>query len=301
LETFTRAVTNRIVEISNPCSLSVENRQLIIERDGALLGTVPVEDMSVLILDCHTIVYTQEVMKLCADSNIAVIWCNDKHLPSAMMVSFDAHNLHTKTLREQIAAKLPVKKRLWQQIVIAKIKEQAKCLRQMKKDDSSLVCLVSEVRSGDTTNVEGKAAQIYWQTLFGSDFTREREVPGINAYLNYGYAILRACTARAIVGTGLHPALGIHHKNQFNPFCLADDLVEPLRPLADRYALGAIKKFGSDSDLSPPVKRFLLLMTQEAVSIEGKQMPLQTGLQLYAAGVRKALGGLAEKLPIPNL
>lgn len=294
-------MSNRVVEIGNPGFLSIENRQLVIQRDGQRVGSVPMEDLGVLILDSHSLSYTQELIRICADNNTAVIWCNDKHMPSGMLVAFDANSLHTKTLREQIDAKLPTKKRIWQQIVAAKLAEQAKHLEERGLAAAPLRTLAAEVRSGDAGNREGQGAQLYWEQLFGSNFSRERDVPGVNAFLNYGYAILRACTARAVVGTGLHPAIGVHHRNQYNSYCLADDLMEPLRPLVDRFALRAIEEFGRDSELTPPGKRLMLELTQATVTVSGKRVPLLTGLQSYAAAVRKALGGLAQKLPIPTV
>lgn len=292
---------SRIVDISTPCFLSVKHQQLVIERDGDKVGSVPIEDLGVLILDNHSLVYTQQVMMACAEANVAVIVCNDKHMPVSMFVPFDANSLHTKTLNAQISATEPIKKRMWQQIVQAKVGEQAKLAKNVKPRVQKLAKLKDAVKSGDPDNIEGLAARMYFEILFGEGFKRDREEPGINTLLNYGYIVLRACVSRAVVGAGLHPAIGVHHKNQYNAYCLADDLIEPLRPLVDSHIVAIFQAQGKDVALDPPTKRTILRFLDTNVQYDGREVPLMTALHYYAASARKVLSGEARKLVIPSL
>lgn len=292
---------SRVVEISTPCFLSIKHQQLVIERDGEKVGSVPIEDLGVLILDNHSLVYTQQVMVAFAEANVAVIVCNDKHMPVSMFVPFDANSLHTKTLNAQISATEPIKKRMWQQIVQAKVSEQAKLAKTVNPRIQKLSKLKDAVKSGDPDNIEGLAARMYFEILFGEGFKRDRDEPGINTLLNYGYIVLRACVARAVVGTGLHPALGVHHKNQYNAYCLADDLIEPLRPLVDARVVSIVRAQGRDVVLDPPTKRKILRFLDTDLVFDGKTVPLMTALHLYAASARKQLTGESRKLLIPVL
>lgn len=163
-----------------------------------------------------------------------------------------------------------------------------------------LESMVETVRSGDPDNREAQAAAIYFRALFGKEFVRDRHEPGLNAMLNYGYAVMRACVARALVGTGLHPALSVHHDNQYNAFGLVDDAMEPLRPLVDRHVLAALDGAPAPDALSPPVKRALLLFLEDDVEFGGKRMPLASGLGLYAASLKRVLCGTERKVAFPS-
>lgn len=265
---------------------------------------MPLEDLGVLILDSYGITYAHELMSACAERNIAVVFCDAKHLPVAMLVPFSGHSTSTEVLREQIGSSEPAKKQVWKQIVQAKIREQAKHLIERNgangKGVRRLLSLVETVKSGDPENVEGQAAQIYFDALLDGGFTRDRTRPGLNAFLNYGYAVARACAARAIVGAGLHPSLGVHHRNRYNPFCLADDAMEPLRPMVDRIAIAAWETTGRPDELSPAAKKPLLELTGLPVKIAGKPFPLIAGMHLYAASLKRALCSPARKVSIPE-
>jgi CRISPR-associated protein Cas1 len=204
------------------------------------------------------------------------------------------------TQRRQLQAKLPTKKRIWQAIITAKILGQAQVLRQNQRDDAPLMRLISKIKSGDSGNVEGVAAARYFPALFGDGFIRDPDLEGINSRLNYGYAVMRAAVVRAVVLSGLSPSVGIWHHNRFNPFALADDLIEPLRPLIDQNVLESISEFpGRDSDLTPPIKRHLLRTLTIEVGWDGARFPLDTALQRYCAQVRDALteGGTDVQCP----
>lgn len=190
---------------------------------------------------------------------------------------------------------------MWQAIVRAKIREQAKALLLSTGDDSPLPAYAKRVKSGDTENIEGQAARIYWQKLFGQDFRRDPKTPGINTLLNYGYAVMRAAVARAIVSTGLHPSLGLHHHNQYNSFCLADDLLEPLRPAVDLKVYELCKKLPEEPALTTENKRTLLETLSADRAMNGQRLPLMTSLHHYAASVRKVICGECRRMEIPAL
>lgn len=291
----------RIVEISNPSYLHLKNKQMVIERDGQEIGNIPIEDLGVLILDHPAIVHTQGLLAACFEQNVAVLLCDGKHLPSAILLPLEGHTLHSKILRQQIAASEPTAKRIWQRIVQAKIREQAKVLQSAIGNSSPLNLYANKVKSGDPDNIEAQAARIYWQKLFGADFRRDQDAEGINAMLNYGYAVIRGAVARAIVGTGLHPAIGVHHRNQYNSFALADDLMEPLRPLVDIKVHEITKVLAEAPELTPQNKRAMLEILSWNCTLNERKMPLMVSLHLYAASVRKILAGEANEMDIPEI
>lgn len=289
----------RIIEISNPAYLHLRNRQMVIERDGVETGSVPVEDLGLLILDHPGIAHTQGLLAACFENNVAVLVCDGKHLPAAILLPLDGHTLHSKTLGQQIAASEPTCKRLWQRIVQAKIRGQAQVLHAATGDDAPLRAYAAKVKSGDPDNIEAQAARIYWQRLFGAEFRRDQDAPGINAMLNYGYAVMRGAVARAVVGAGLHPALGVHHRNQYNSFALADDLMEPLRPLVDIKVHEVCGLLPDTPGLTPENKRSLLEILGWDCTIGERKFPLMVALHQYAASVRKVLAGEQKEAEIP--
>ncbi|GAN32202.1 MAG: type II CRISPR-associated endonuclease Cas1 [Candidatus Brocadia sp. AMX2] len=291
----------RIVEISNPARLSLKNQQMVVDREGFDLAAVPIEDIGVLILDHPQITHTQGLLAACSENNVALLVCSEKHLPSAILLPLEGNSLHSKIIAQQAQVTEPTCKRLWQAIVRAKIREQAKALLLSTGDDSPLPAYAKRVKSGDTENIEGQAARIYWQKLFGQDFRRDPNTPGINTLLNYGYAVMRAAVARAIVSTGLHPSLGLHHHNQYNSFCLADDLVEPLRPVVDLKVYELCKKLPEEPALTTENKRVLLETLSADCVMNGQRLPLMTSLHHYAASVRKVICGEHKRMEIPAL
>src|SRR3989339_232302 len=291
----------RIVEISNPARLSLKNQQMVIDRDGFESATVPIEDMGVLILDHPQISHSQGLLSACSENNVAVIICNGKHLPVAVLTPLEGNSLHTKAIARQIQTPEPIRKQLWKAIVQAKVRAQAKALDYAAADSHPLHTYASRVKSGDPDNIEAQAARIYWHKLFGKEFRRDYESPGINVLLNYGYAVMRAAVARAIVATGLHPSLGLHHHNQYNSFCLADDLLEPLRPIVDIKVYELFKMLPEEIVLSLENKRALLEILSADCIINDQRLPLMTSLHHYAASVRKAICGEHKSVEIPAL
>jgi CRISPR-associated protein Cas1 len=288
----------RTVEISGQHNrLSVSLGSLIIERDGEAVGRIPLEDLGVLILDAADTVYTHWVLAEALAAGAVVVPCGRDHLPSGLFLPQN-NSLQTQRLAAQVSAPLPLKKRLWKQIVQAKVRHQAAALPQDSPARSRIANLVTCVRSGDPTNVEAQAARIYWQAMFGQEFRRNPDADdGANALLNYGYAVVRAAVARAIAGAGLHPSFGLHHHNRGNPFALADDLLEPLRPIVDRKAK-ALADFGQ-TDLRPNTKRELLgLLTQE-VQVADLKGPLLVALERTVASLVRCYAGEQAKLDLP--
>lgn len=292
----------RIVEVSSPAYLSCRDRQMFVERDGFEPESVPVEDIGVLILDHPAITHTQGLLAACSENNVAVLICGGKHLPGAVLLPLEGNSLHSKTIAEQIRITEPVRKRLWQAVIKAKIREQAKAVHRATGDSGPLQAYAARVKSGDPENIEAQAARIYWQRLFGDAFRRDFDCPGINSMLNYGYAVMRAAMARAVVGTGLHPSLGLHHHNQYNSFCLADDLMEPLRPAVDLkvYVLTCEAPLFKP-EMTPYSKKALLKTLSADCVINGGRLPLMTALHHYAASVRKAIAGETKRPEIPEL
>ena len=291
----------RVVEIASPARLSLKNNQMIIKREDKREVSVPFEDVGILILDHPAIVHTQGVFDACFANNVIVLICGKNHLPGAVLMPLDGNALQTKTIAGQVNCPEPVRKRLWQAVIIAKVSAQAFVLKKATGDAGLIANYAGRVKSGDPDNVEAQAARIYWQRLFGDEFRRERDEVGVNAMLNYGYAIVRSAIARAIVATGLHPSIGIHHRNQYNAFCLADDLVEPLRPAVDMLVYELSRNNQLELELSPRTKKSLLAVLNTDMFIGGRKLPLMTATHYYAASVRKVICAEEKQAQIPEL
>lgn len=255
---------NRVIEISEgPVRLRVEHLQLIIEKkDTESCRSVPIEDLAVVVLATSQASYTHAVFSELAERGVSIIVCNTKSLPIALCAPIASNALHPQVLRAQVAAisARPLTKRIWKEIVVAKIRAQSQVLRRLDGEDAGLGQLVRRVRSGDPSNVEAQAARVYWPRLFKDETFRRTPQDSVppNHLLNYGYAVLRGIVARAVVGAGLHPALGIHHHHRENVYALADDLMEPLRPLVDEAAAQMVRSEGPDLLLNRERKTLLL-------------------------------------------
>ena len=225
----------RTLMFMHPATLSMKNAQLVINRREAFEGitTVPIEDIGVVIIDNPMVTLTIPLLNSLSEQNVAVIFCNQKGMPVSMLQNLDTNNTQGLTLRNQLSATEPLKKKLWKQIIEAKIRNQAALLNVYGRDGNILKPLYMSVKSGDTDNREGAAARIYWTRLFGPHFIRDRNQDGVNVLLNYGYTILRGAVARAIASAGLFPAIGLFHRGRSNAFPLADDMMEPYRVFID--------------------------------------------------------------------
>ena len=293
----------KTLEFSTPGTrLSVSHRQLVIDRPDQPKVTRPIEDLGVVIVDDVRATYTQSVFLELLDAGATVLVSGRNHLPVGIMLPLDAHHVQTERHRAQIAAKEPVKKRVWQALIRAKIAQQAAVLTHFTGGHAGLAHMAGRVRSGDPDNLEAQAAQRYWPRLFGAVFRRDRDADGVNALLNYGYAVIRAAVARAIVAAGLIPSLGVHHRNRSNPFCLADDLFEPYRPYVDwRVKLLMGDETNPPPDLSQRETRAALLsLFNETVQVDERRLPLLYAIQAGATSLCRALTGGDRSLALPE-
>jgi len=296
----------KTVEFATPgTKLSVANRQLVVERPDVPKATLPIEDLGVVIVDDVRTTYTQTVFLELLAAGATVMVTGRDHLPAGMMLPLDAHHVQTERHRAQVEASLPVEKRIWQALISAKIAQQGVVLAHFTGTDGGLAPMSKRVRSGDPDNLEAQAAQRYWPALFGKDFRRERGTAGINALLNYGYAVLRAAIARAVVAAGLIPSLGVFHRNRSNPFCLADDLLEPYRPFVDWRVRLVLKESGSEIGTPPDLddratRAALLSLFNETVLVGGRRNPMLLAIQASAASLARALTASEKTLALPE-
>jgi CRISPR-associated protein Cas1 len=242
-------------------------------------------------------------MEALVENNCAFITCDKRSMPTGMMLSLASHTLQSERFRQQIEASLPLKKQLWQQTIQAKIRNQASTLRQCKGEPAKCMTKwANDVKSGDTNNLEARAAVFYWSTLFDniSGFTRDREGIPPNNLLNYGYAILRAIIARALVERGLLPIFGIHHRNRYNSYCLADDIMEPYRPYVDELVFQMVRQHVIYPELSKDQKIQLLSIATKEVTIEGKRTPLMVAATETATSLWRCYQGESRKISYPE-
>lgn len=292
----------RTIIVSSKAYISHKDEQLHIAKE-ADEPTVPIEDIGVLILESHQVTITQSALSALMANNVVVIGCDAAHHPDGIMIPMASNLLHTAVLKTQIEASLPLTKQLWMQTIRAKILNQSAALKSLGRETEPMERWYRKVRSGDPDNFEGRAASYYWKRLFPPEwnFSRNPEGDTPNNLLNYGYAVLRAAMARASVGSGLHPAIGLHHRNQYNPFCLADDMMEPYRPYVDlhvREICLADKNFGI---LTPAVKKQLLTVLSTDTRIEGDRKPLLLALTNTSSSLVKCLAGQSKKLLFPAI
>jgi CRISPR-associated protein Cas1 len=271
--------------------------------DENLIKNVPIEDIGLVVLDNQQITITQTAMVRLIEDNVAVVVCDDTHHPAGIFYNLEGNSLQSQKFQVQIEASQPLKKQLWQQTIVAKIQNQARLLKQNKVEIKYLENLIKTVKSGDSDNNEAKAASFYWKRIFPTnlEFTRDRYGPQPNNLLNYGYAILRAMVARALVGSGLMPTLGINHKNQYNAFCLADDIMEPYRPFVDKLVCEIIRENGSYMELSLGIKRHLLTIPAMDVHLEGKRSPMINAISRTTASLVRCFEGSSRKILYPEL
>lgn len=279
----------RIVDISEPAYIHLQHQQLILEKNAVVVAQIPVEDLGILILQHPAIVITQALIIACQKNNVAIIFSDTQHLPYSVLLPLtQGHTLHSRIIQQQTKVTLPVKKRIWQQIVRFKIAQQALVLKRLNKHSSGLEHMVAKVRSGDCDNIEAQAAQKYWRLLFGDNFRRDIDAEGINSVLNYGYSIVRAMIARAIVVSGLHPSLGLQHSNQYNGLCLADDLMEPFRPWVD-YLVFEMNTKQDSLSVNQITKQPLLNLLSVTVNWQHQAMPLMVACHYLLADIKRAL------------
>lgn len=294
----------RTLYFGNPAYLKTSNEQLVIEmHDSGETKTIPAEDIGLLILDNQQITITHGLVAKLLEKNVALITCDATHHPTGLMLNLDGHSLQSQKFKAQLEASVPLKKQLWQQTVMCKISNQAALLRKNNKKYQLLDNYAKEVKSGDSENHEAKAAAHYWKNVFPEfvQFRRDRYGLPPNNFLNYGYAILRAVVARSLVGSGLLPTLGIHHQNQYNAYCLADDIMEPYRPFVDMLVCTMINVDEPAFEITPAVKKQLLSLPAIDVYMEDQKSPLLNAVQKTTASLARCFEGKARKIVYPDL
>jgi len=296
----------------NPTYLSLKNNQLVIklpevEKNDTIpesfktdsIRTIPVEDIGVVILDNKQITVTHGVLEALLENNSAIITCDSSRMPAGLMLPLCGNTTQNERFRDQLNASLPLKKQLWQQTIQAKIENQAAILKQCRNAEiRNMLKWVTEVRSDDADNLEARAAAYYWANLF-KNFKRDRDGEPPNNLLNYGYAILRAVIARALVASGLLPTLGIHHHNRYNAYCLADDIMEPYRPFVDKLV---VEMFDNKIiELNKDAKSKLLIIPVIDVTINGQRSPLMIATGTTTSSLYKCFSGESRKIVYPEM
>ena len=307
----------RSLYFGNPAYLSLKLRQLVIQKPEVkgdmpdfddvesfsdVVKTIPIEDIGLVVLDCPQITVTEGLLEALLENNCAVVTCDKMHLPVGLLLPLYGNKVQTERYAEQIAASLPLKKQLWQQTVQCKIRNQAAMLKYVTGVEArNMLIWADSVKSGDADNLEGRAAAFYWKTLFVDNprFTRGDE-DIVNVMLNYGYAIVRAIVARALVGAGLIPTLGIHHHNRYDAYCLADDVMEPYRPYVDKLVVEIVEE-GIPVTFDIDVKRRLLEIPVREVIIDDVRRPLMLAVSQTANSLRKCFSGELRKLVYPAM
>lgn len=306
----------RTLCFSNPAMLSLSNGQLVVKlidpsRYNAATGqryepsaTIPIEDIGIVLLDHQQITLTHGIINALLANNTAIITCDPKHLPSGLLMPLEGNTLQHERFTDQINASLPLRKQLWQQTIVQKIRNQAAVLKQTRGCEvGNMTAWANNVKSGDTDNLEGRAAAYYWSQMFSDrpDWTRGQDGDWPNALLNYGYAIVRAMMARALVSSGMLPTFGIHHHNRYNAYCLADDIMEPYRPYVDIIVVKMLNRWPIEEDVNTDMKRELLSIPVSDVIINGQRSPMMVAISQTTASLYKCYSGELRKIVYPEI
>ena len=289
----------KTILLENKASLTTKNQQLVIKTE-ARESTIPIEDIGFLVIDNPEIYLSITAMNLLIENNSSVIICNTNHLPNGMFLNLNSHHIQQEIFKNQIDASIPLKKQLWQQTIVEKITNQGILLEKITGNKNAFDFLSSKVLSGDSSNMEAVAAGQYWKSFFEQKFKRERFGDYPNNFLNYGYAILRAATARALSGSGLLNILGIHHKSKYNAFALADDIMEPFRPIVDEKVYELMQNY-DEQELNTLLKSELLQILTRTVYFKVEKSPLMVALQKTASSLQQCYTGDRKKIKYPKL
>lgn len=289
----------RNIKIDSNLQLHIENQQLVIGNDENI--RFPLEDINSILIENQSVTISSYFLQKVADMGIALYVCDEKHLPNAVVLPMVKHSRHFKLLKCQMEIGKPLQKRLWQQVVVQKIKNQSLCLELLNKEGvSELQKMCKEVQSGDKTNVEAKAAAYYFRKMYGLGFSRADDHI-INSALNYGYAIVRGMIARSIVCYGLEPSIGLFHRSELNSFNLADDMIEAFRPLVDLYVSQRFDVSEVQSALTPDIKRGLCGIINYDMLVKGEKRILSNCVDILIASYSSVLQGNKEELDLPEL
>tara|TARA_R110002020_G_scaffold114593_3_gene263516 strand:+ start:14714 stop:15598 length:885 start_codon:yes stop_codon:yes gene_type:complete len=289
----------RSILIEKKASITCKNLQLVIETQERN-ATIPIEDIGFIVIDHPETYLSVPALNFLIENNSSVILCNKLHMPSGMFLNLDGHHIQQQLFRFQLEASVPLKKKLWQQTIQEKIKNQGLLLQRITNRKNQFDYISEKVLSGDTSNMEGVAASAYWKEFFETPFKRERFGNYPNNFLNYGYAILRAATARALSGSGLLNTLGIHHKSKYNAFALADDIMEPYRPLVDELVYSLMEAYG-EQELNTAIKSEILNLLTRTVYFKEEKSPLMVGLQKTASSLQQCFTGERKKIKYATL
>jgi CRISPR-associated protein Cas1 len=293
----------RTLYFGSPAYLKTTNEQLVFEsHETGETKSTPIEDIGVLILDHQQITVSQALIAKLLSNNVAFVTCDHTHHPTGLLLNLDGNTLQSQKFQDQLEASIPLKKQLWQQTVSTKLNNQAAMLESIRIPAKNIRNWAGEVKSGDSGNHEAMAAAYYWKNIFPDflEFRRERYGPPPNNLLNYGYAILRAVVARALVSSGLLPTLGIFHRNQYNAYCLADDIMEPYRPFVDKVVVGIVRLNGKFLELTPSMKKDLLGVPAMDVRINEEKSPLMVAVQKTTASLAKCFAGKQRRILYPG-
>ncbi|WP_234110560.1 MULTISPECIES: type II CRISPR-associated endonuclease Cas1 [Chryseobacterium] len=292
----------RSIYIGNPAYLKLKDNQMYIlePETNEVKGKVPVEDLGLLMLDHFQITISHQLIQKMMGNNVVVISCDAFHLPHGIMLPMFGHTEHSQRLKDQLEASEPLKKQLWKQTVECKIENQKEVLIRLGNYYEPMNEYLRNVKSGDSTNMEGIAAQHYWKYLISLDFLRERFGESPNQFFNFGYSVLRSIVARSLVETGLLPVLGIFHKNKYNPYCLADDLMEPYRPFVDFMVMEWLKVYPESEELTREFKAYVLQIATKDLKIDGLTRPLMVAVKATASSLYKCYTGEKRLLSYPE-
>ena len=289
------------IMLTSPVSLSLKNKQLVISfKDSDDIATRPIEDIGFVVVENQRVSFTVPALNELVDNNVSVIFCDSKNMPKSMLMNLDGNTTLQESYKYQIEATQPTKKRLWKQLIESKIRNQSRVLDNVGKNGDVLKQYYMNVKSGDADNREGIASKVYWNNLFCKDFKRDRDGGAPNNFLNYGYSLLRAATARAIIGSGLYPAFGIFHRNRYNAFPLADDIMEPYRPFVDEIVY-RLYYDSAEEELNNNVKTKLLRVLFSDVKMGKLTRPLEIALSMTTASLLKIYKGEETDLMLPVL
>ena len=293
----------RSIYIGNPAHLKLKDKQLKITdpTTQTVKGSVPIEDLGLLMLDHYQITVSHQLLQELMENNVVLISCDEKHLPLGAMLPFGGNTQYSERVKTQLEVSEPLKKQLWKQTVECKIQNQAKVLEHLGKYADPMYDYLKEVKSGDTTNMEGIAAQHYWKYLIDYDFLRDRFGEYPNQFFNFGYGVLLSIVARALVDTGLLLVLGIFHRNKYNPYCLASDIMEPYRPLVDLLVMEWLTTHPEVEELNKESKAHILQMATRDVQIEKNTHPLIVAVKNTASSLYKCYTGEKRLIAYPEL
>ncbi len=295
-------MVKKTIYVGNPAYISLKDDQLVlklIQDESPTQKTIPIEDIGVLVLDNYQITITHGLIDSLLNNNVAIISCDKKRLPVGLMLPLSGNIVQNERFRTQLDASIPLKKQLWQQTVQSKINNQASALKIVRKIEvKNMEKWINDVKSGDTSNIEARAAAYYWANFF-QDFGRDRFGDEPNNFLNYGYAVLRAIVARSLVASGLLPTLGIHHHNKYNAYCLADDIMEPYRPFVDILVAELVE--AGEFELNKDVKARLLSIPTLDVRINDQTSPLMVAVGITTASLYKCFSGELRRITYPYM